>query len=369
MPPLGARTVSTAFGLWARARSDWRWRGRRRRCRSRSTAPRRGRRPDPRTALGLAVALGRPVALTAIRAGRSRPGLQPQHLTVVRALAEIADAEVAGATLGSTALTFAPRGLRPGPYRFDVRQRRLGRAALPGLAAAPRPRRRPVPAHADRRHPRAVEPAGPLPHRGLPAGARPGGARRAPRPSAVGLVPGGGRRGRGRDRAHAVPHGVPAGRPARRGSRSPGSPPSRGSPARSPSASGGAPSSRLAQAGLEAGIVVEEDETARGPARSSSWRTAGRAGASALGRRGVPAERVADEAVDAWLAVHAAAPTWTSTSPTSSSRSSPSPGSRPATRVPRVRPSQTVGWVVEQLLPGSGPRRGRFAAPVRIEPS
>jgi RNA 3'-terminal phosphate cyclase (ATP) len=73
-----------------------------------------------RTALGLAVALGRPVTLDRIRIRRPKPGLQPQHLTVVRALAEIADAEVVGGELGSTALSFSPRGIHGGTYRFDV---------------------------------------------------------------------------------------------------------------------------------------------------------------------------------------------------------------------------------------------------------
>jgi hypothetical protein len=54
-----------------------------------------------RTALALAVALGRPVVLRDIRRRRPRPGLQPQHLTVVRALAAIADADVTGDALGS----------------------------------------------------------------------------------------------------------------------------------------------------------------------------------------------------------------------------------------------------------------------------
>ncbi len=73
-----------------------------------------------RTALSLSVVLGQPVALDRIRAARPRPGLQPQHLTVVRALAAISDAEVEGDALDSTRLTFAPRALRGGDYAFDV---------------------------------------------------------------------------------------------------------------------------------------------------------------------------------------------------------------------------------------------------------
>ena len=73
-----------------------------------------------RTALALSVALGRPVALSGIRARRPKPGLQPQHLTAVRALATISDAQVSGDALDSTELSFAPRALRGGDYRFDV---------------------------------------------------------------------------------------------------------------------------------------------------------------------------------------------------------------------------------------------------------
>ncbi|HET8575646.1 MAG TPA: RNA 3'-terminal phosphate cyclase [Methylomirabilota bacterium] len=73
-----------------------------------------------RTALALSVALRRPVALSGIRARRPKPGLQPQHLTAVRALATISDAQVSGDALDSTELTFAPRAVRGGDYRFDV---------------------------------------------------------------------------------------------------------------------------------------------------------------------------------------------------------------------------------------------------------
>ena len=73
-----------------------------------------------RTALSLAVATNRPVTITNVRAGRPRPGLQPQHLTAVRALATVSDAEVEGAELGSTALRFVPRRIGSGTYRFEV---------------------------------------------------------------------------------------------------------------------------------------------------------------------------------------------------------------------------------------------------------
>ena len=73
-----------------------------------------------RTALALAVALRRPVTLTAVRARRPRPGLQAQHLAAVRALATASDAQVQGAGLHSTALEFRPHAARGGTYRVDV---------------------------------------------------------------------------------------------------------------------------------------------------------------------------------------------------------------------------------------------------------
>jgi len=73
-----------------------------------------------RTALSLSVALRRPVTLDRIRIRRPKPGLQPQHLAVVRALATLSDASVEGDALDSTHVAFVPRALRGGDYRFDV---------------------------------------------------------------------------------------------------------------------------------------------------------------------------------------------------------------------------------------------------------
>jgi RNA 3'-terminal phosphate cyclase (ATP) len=62
---------------------------------------------------------------------------------------------------------------------------------------------------------------------------------------------------------------------------------------------------RLAAAGVSAAIAVEEDSTARGPGTVVFVTVPGRGGFTALGRRGVPAERVADEVVDALLGFRA----------------------------------------------------------------
>ena len=73
-----------------------------------------------RTALSLAALTGAPVRIERIRAGRSKPGLRPQHLTAVQAVARVSQAEVTGAHLGSQTLTFRPRAIQGGHYRFDV---------------------------------------------------------------------------------------------------------------------------------------------------------------------------------------------------------------------------------------------------------
>lgn len=73
-----------------------------------------------RTALALSLATGRPFRIERIRAGRERPGLLRQHLTCVRAAAEISGGDADGSELGSTSLVFRPGRLRPGAYRFAV---------------------------------------------------------------------------------------------------------------------------------------------------------------------------------------------------------------------------------------------------------
>lgn len=74
-----------------------------------------------RAALSLSILTQRPFRMVNIRARRSKPGLRPQHLTAVRAAAAICGATVEGDEQGSQTLTFVPGGgARPGSYRFDV---------------------------------------------------------------------------------------------------------------------------------------------------------------------------------------------------------------------------------------------------------
>ncbi len=74
-----------------------------------------------RTALALSVLTTRPARIHSIRAGRRNPGLAPQHLTGVLALAKVCNAKVHGASIGSTEIVFEPQsGPLSGNYMFDV---------------------------------------------------------------------------------------------------------------------------------------------------------------------------------------------------------------------------------------------------------
>lgn len=74
-----------------------------------------------RSALALAALLGEPLHLYNIRAKRPNPGLRAQHLTVARAIAELTEASLEGATLGSSEVWFRPaRAAKGGGYSWDI---------------------------------------------------------------------------------------------------------------------------------------------------------------------------------------------------------------------------------------------------------
>ncbi|GIW80476.1 MAG: ribosomal subunit interface protein [Gemmatales bacterium] len=81
-----------------------------------------------RSSLALSLLTGKAFHMFAIRAGRERPGLQPQHLMCVRAAASIGQARVRGAELGSRELSFSPGKVRGGKYHFAI-----GTAGATGL--------------------------------------------------------------------------------------------------------------------------------------------------------------------------------------------------------------------------------------------
>ena len=73
-----------------------------------------------RTAVALSAITGRPVAIRNVRANRDKPGLAPQHVAAVRAVAALAGASAEGVELRSRSITFSPRALAGGGFRFDV---------------------------------------------------------------------------------------------------------------------------------------------------------------------------------------------------------------------------------------------------------
>jgi len=73
-----------------------------------------------RTALTLSSLLSLPVRIDNIRGNRKKPGLRPQHLSAVNALATITHARVDGAEVDSTELLFEPEGVRGGDYSFHI---------------------------------------------------------------------------------------------------------------------------------------------------------------------------------------------------------------------------------------------------------
>lgn len=96
-----------------------------------------------RTSLTMSLVTGKPVRIVKIRAGRKKPGLLRQHLTALEAAGSISGAEVTGGELGSRELTFTPHEVVPGDYHFSVGT--AGSATLvlqtilPALWSAPGP--------------------------------------------------------------------------------------------------------------------------------------------------------------------------------------------------------------------------------------
>jgi RNA 3'-terminal phosphate cyclase (ATP) len=301
------------------------------------------------------VARRRAVHLVRIRLQRPRPGLQPQHLTVVRALATVSAAEVRGDALGSTELTFVPHDLRPGEYRFDVGALRgsagsvalLFEALLLPLVQAGGPSRLtlvggthvpwspPVPYITDvvlpalettgvrarlaLRRPgwypaghgevqAEVEPA--LPERGLTLDTPPASS------TATGV---------------SIVSRLPASIAERQQARA---------------------LARLAAAGVAATIDVDVDDQAATPGTALFVAVRGRAGFTALGRRGLRAEAVADAAVEAFLAWRASG---AAIDPHLADQLLPFLALAPApsrlTSPALTSHLRTVAWVVEQFLP------------------
>jgi len=96
-----------------------------------------------RTAVALSAITGKPIRVFNIRVKRDNPGLRPQHLTAVKAIAQLCNARVKGAEVGSLTLEFYPSAIRGGSYVFDVGTAGsiplVLQALLPVLAFADKP--------------------------------------------------------------------------------------------------------------------------------------------------------------------------------------------------------------------------------------
>ncbi len=73
-----------------------------------------------RLAVACSALRGVPVRVSRIRAGRPRPGLAAQHLTAVRAVASLCQAQTEGLELGSQELTFVPGPLAAARHQCQV---------------------------------------------------------------------------------------------------------------------------------------------------------------------------------------------------------------------------------------------------------
>ena len=73
-----------------------------------------------RTSLALSLITGKAFHIERVRHKRTRPGLQPQHLTAVQSAARIGNSEVEGARVGASEFTFVPGKVAPGEYDFST---------------------------------------------------------------------------------------------------------------------------------------------------------------------------------------------------------------------------------------------------------
>lgn len=73
-----------------------------------------------RTSLFLSLLTGKPFTVQRIRAGRSKPGLKAQHVSILRLLSDMTGSTSDGASVGSTALTFQPGAHKAGAYAIDI---------------------------------------------------------------------------------------------------------------------------------------------------------------------------------------------------------------------------------------------------------
>lgn len=73
-----------------------------------------------RTALALSLLTKKPFTIKNIRKARNNPGLRPQHLECVKIAQQISNAEVEGAEINSTNITFIPKDIKKTNVASDI---------------------------------------------------------------------------------------------------------------------------------------------------------------------------------------------------------------------------------------------------------
>jgi RNA 3'-phosphate cyclase len=96
-----------------------------------------------RTAVALSAACQKPIRIFNIRARRPKPGIRPQHLRAVGAVAKLCRARVHGLQLDSRELVFEPGEVSAGRFKIDIgtagSTTLVLQALLPAAAFAPQP--------------------------------------------------------------------------------------------------------------------------------------------------------------------------------------------------------------------------------------
>jgi len=73
-----------------------------------------------RTAIALSAVLGKPVRVYNIRVKRRNPGLRPQHLNAIRAIASLSNGRLIGDSVGSREVTFYPGRIHGRGLKIDI---------------------------------------------------------------------------------------------------------------------------------------------------------------------------------------------------------------------------------------------------------
>lgn len=74
-----------------------------------------------RVSTALSCLLGLPLRVQKIRAGRSTPGLRPQHLSGLEMVRDLCAGQLEGADIGSTEITFTPGKIHGGSHTADTK--------------------------------------------------------------------------------------------------------------------------------------------------------------------------------------------------------------------------------------------------------